>query len=317
VAGPDDKPRWSFRDLRRLWQGGGRTRRRRQPRPSWREQLQLIGLVAILSFLVVVRAIIEDAQSDAPTVRSSLLAAPAAVVVPTRWAVSGQDIRDRVWNFRIVTAYPISRYKTELRTIAAEGVFLVAHLEIENLGDKRYFLTDKDISLSAPGADGSLRAARFAPPDSVNYARSKGLAPFNYAFSPGEKAEVPLLFDVDCRTNSLVLQIGLTPERVDICEMVSCPFACNAVYQVIGAGSGGLNLRIEPGAGERFKSWQDGAKLAPLGERRVINGYGWELVQDPQGDQGWVRSDFLCVVPSGPVSTSDVPASIPVCREGR
>ena len=79
---------------------------------------------------------------------------------------------------------------------------------------------------------------------------------------------------------------------------------------VSGTGADGVSIRRAPGpSGEFIRAWLEGTEMTPLGERRQADGRAWTRVRDPDGNEGWVASDFLA--PKGSVTPAAVPTATP------
>jgi len=62
------------------------------------------------------------------------------------------------------------------------------------------------------------------------------------------------------------------------------------------AGNGGVGLRVTP-AGERLDFLPNGAPVAILYSREVVDGIGWLRVRDVLGSEGWVLSAVVLIRP--------------------
>jgi hypothetical protein len=62
---------------------------------------------------------------------------------------------------------------------------------------------------------------------------------------------------------------------------------------VVNTEGSGVTLRDQPGTGERIKVWPEGTELVPLGETQQAANRLWTRVRDPEGNVGWVASEFL------------------------
>ena len=62
--------------------------------------------------------------------------------------------------------------------------------------------------------------------------------------------------------------------------------------EVFGTGSGGANLRAEPGtAGRVLQSVPDGTRLTVIGPDREVDGRAWRNVRGEAGTTGWIASE--------------------------
>jgi hypothetical protein len=62
---------------------------------------------------------------------------------------------------------------------------------------------------------------------------------------------------------------------------------------VVNTEGSGVTLRAQPGTGEPIKVWPEGTELTPLGETQQAANRLWTRVRDPEGNVGWVASEFL------------------------
>jgi len=67
-----------------------------------------------------------------------------------------------------------------------------------------------------------------------------------------------------------------------------------SVLVVTNAGSRGAFVRRTPG-GAALKGWKNGTALILLGPEVLERGRTWTKVRAPNGEHGWIASDFLAV----------------------
>ena len=82
--------------------------------------------------------------------------------------------------------------------------------------------------------------------------------------------------------------------------------------EVFGVGSGGANLRAEPGTGGRIvQNLPDGTRLTVIGDDREADGRPWRNVRGEAGTTGWIAGEVVRSLPTPtPAATSTpTPAS--------
>jgi len=57
-------------------------------------------------------------------------------------------------------------------------------------------------------------------------------------------------------------------------------------------GGLGVFIRRTP-AGDKIRTWPDGATMAVIGEDKQAEGRTWKNVRDPDGNGGWVAAEYL------------------------
>ena len=78
--------------------------------------------------------------------------------------------------------------------------------------------------------------------------------------------------------------------------------------RVVGASTGGVNLRAKPGlTGPRLKGLFDGTELEVIGPDSMVEGTTWRNFRDPSDrSEGWVAAEFVA-----PVTISVAPSLPP------
>jgi len=84
--------------------------------------------------------------------------------------------------------------------------------------------------------------------------------------------------------------------------------------EVFGTGSGGANLRAEPGTDSRIvQNLPDGTRLTVIGSDREVDGRPWRNVRGEAGTEGWIVSDVVrsLATPTPPSTATPTPPPPP------
>ena len=84
-----------------------------------------------------------------------------------------------------------------------------------------------------------------------------------------------------------------------------------AAYLVGNTGGLGAFLRRSPQTGDKIKAWPDGTVMTVIGGEQVVDGHTWRNVKDPEGNEGWMRTDLLVPLPPTPTPT---PTGTPLAK---
>lgn len=71
---------------------------------------------------------------------------------------------------------------------------------------------------------------------------------------------------------------------------------------VVSAGGDGVFIRIVPEKTDRYKAWPDGTPMIVAGTDRTVAGRTWKNVQDPDGNVGWIPTEYLKPAPTPTVA---------------
>ena len=77
----------------------------------------------------------------------------------------------------------------------------------------------------------------------------------------------------------------------------------------------GMSLRQAPTSADLVKAWPDGTMMEGLGAQQDAQGWTWAWVRDPEGNAGWMPTQFLVRSPdepSAPLPLTPAPAEISV-----
>jgi hypothetical protein len=66
----------------------------------------------------------------------------------------------------------------------------------------------------------------------------------------------------------------------------------------------GMALRSTPVSRDPGKMWPDGTRMKGLGAEQDAYGWTWRWVKDPDGNVGWMPSNYLVMDESSPAQTS-------------
>jgi uncharacterized protein YgiM (DUF1202 family) len=82
--------------------------------------------------------------------------------------------------------------------------------------------------------------------------------------------------------------------------------------EVFDTGSGGANLRAEPGIGGRIvQSLPDGTRLTVVGQDREVDGRAWRNVRGEAGTIGWVADEVVRSLATSTPAVTATPSSAP------
>ena len=70
------------------------------------------------------------------------------------------------------------------------------------------------------------------------------------------------------------------------------PTATSSTLVVGNTGGDGAFIRRTPG-GDTIRAWPDGAEMVVVGEDGQAEGGTWKNVRDPDGNEGWVATEYL------------------------
>jgi hypothetical protein len=68
---------------------------------------------------------------------------------------------------------------------------------------------------------------------------------------------------------------------------------------LVSADGDGVWLRRTPAMSDKVKAWQDGTVMVALAPVQTVDGREWRNVRDPDGNVGWIPSQYL-VAPTCP-----------------
>jgi hypothetical protein len=71
-----------------------------------------------------------------------------------------------------------------------------------------------------------------------------------------------------------------------------------------------MALRVAPRAVEIGKTWPDGTKMDGLGAEQDAAGWTWSWVRDPDGNAGWVPTNYLVANDDGERTPAGAPGLI-------
>src|SRR5262245_41054987 len=75
----------------------------------------------------------------------------------------------------------------------------------------------------------------------------------------------------------------------------------------------GMSLRRAPTSADLVKAWPDGTAVEGLGAQQDARGWTWAWVRDPEGNDGWIPTQFLVRSPdepSAPLPLTPAPAEV-------
>src|SRR5205814_217730 len=80
---------------------------------------------------------------------------------------------------------------------------------------------------------------------------------------------------------------------------------------VVSAGGDGVFIRIVPEKTDRYKAWPDGTSMIIVGTDRIVAGKTWKNVQDPDGNVGWIPTEYTKPAPTATLTVAARPTATP------
>lgn len=96
---------------------------------------------------------------------------------------------------------------------------------------------------------------------------------------------------IETRTPTAVTSLAPAPISSPASSPTGAPPP--SILRVANTGGQGVYIRPAPDAPERIRAWPEGSIMVVVGQERAAGGLIWTNVKDPDGNVGWVASDFL------------------------